>query len=78
MQSSLNTRDYSKSEREPLDHSNLRGLLTLLICSAIIIAVAYGAMLALTSPDGWVAQAVHTSFQLEDTHAAATAANPLD
>jgi hypothetical protein len=45
------------SPKRSLSHSrvdeNLRGLLILIAASAALVAIAYGAMMALTSPGGW-------------------------
>lgn len=65
MQTSLNARDHDRYETE--HHSNLRGLLTLLACSILLIGLAYVAMILLTSPDGLVTQATLTSFQGGET-----------
>ena len=64
MHTSLNARDHGRYETE--DHSNLRGLFTLIVCAALLIGLAYGSMVLLTSPDGWVAEATLTSFRGEE------------
>lgn len=37
-------------------NENLRGLIVLAGASAALVAIAYGAMMALTSPGGWAAK----------------------
>ena len=61
MHTSLNARDHDRYETE--HHSNLRGLITLLVCAMLLIGLAYAAMVLLTSPDSWVAEATLTSFR---------------
>lgn len=60
MMTSLNARDHDKHEAG--EHSNLRGVLTLMVCSGLLVGMAYVAMVLLTSPDGWVADATLTTF----------------
>ena len=64
MHTSLNDRDHDRYEAE--NHSNLRGLFTLLACAALLVGLAYVSMIVLMSPDGWVAEATLTSFRGEE------------
>ena len=61
MTTSLTARDHDQYEAG--EHSNLRGIVTLLACSALLVGLAYLAMKFLTSPDGWVAEATLTTYQ---------------
>ncbi len=51
------SRDFDSEEP-----SGLRGFLTLVGCSAVMVAIAYAAMLALTSPEGWATRAAHVAM----------------
>ncbi len=62
MEPSLNARDHDHYDTH---HSGLRGVLTLLACSAALVGLVYAGMILLTSPDGLVTQATLTSFQGE-------------
>ncbi len=61
MTTSLNARDHEHYEAG--EHSNLRGIVTLVACSTLLVGLAFLAMKFLTSPEGWVAEATLTTYQ---------------
>jgi hypothetical protein len=51
---------------------NLRGLLILVAASAALVAIAYGAMIALTSPGGWAMKVAGQAVTAEEQSAVLT------
>ncbi len=75
MHTSLNARDHDHYETE--QHSNLRGLITLLVCAMLLVGLAYAAMIMLTAPDSWMAEATLTSFRGEAPATIVATAEPM-
>jgi hypothetical protein len=50
-------RDLDHGSRPFWLNENVRGAVILVLGVAALIGISYGAMMALTSPDGWVARA---------------------
>lgn len=52
---------HEEPARTPFDE-NFRGVLVVLIGSASLVGLAFGAMMMLTSPDGWVMKAANQAI----------------
>jgi hypothetical protein len=66
---SMSTKDVEHGEGRAWLSENVRGALIMVIGVAALIGISYGAMLVLTSPDGWVAQAARSATSGEQASA---------
>jgi hypothetical protein len=46
-------------------HDNLRGIVIMMLGAAGLVGLAFGAMVMLTSPDGWVTKAANSAISSE-------------
>ncbi|MBI1359687.1 MAG: hypothetical protein GC155_05315 [Alphaproteobacteria bacterium] len=70
--SHLPTAHPRQDDRHPHEYGPIQGACVVLAGSALIVGLAFGAMLALTGPDGWITKATRT-VMLGDTGAVMTA-----
>ena len=55
--------DHDRSRR----NDNIRGALVVVLGSAALVGLAFGAMVVLTAPDGWVTKAAKSAMSGEPT-----------
>jgi hypothetical protein len=61
--SHLSRQPRPSSEPGQRSYSALHGALVVAVGGALIVALAFGAMLALTGPDGWLTKAANTALR---------------
>jgi hypothetical protein len=66
------SRDSGLSERRKCEYSAMQGAFVVMVGCALIVGLAFGAMVALTGPDGWITRAANTAL-LGDSSAVLTA-----
>jgi hypothetical protein len=57
----MSTKDLEHGASRAWLNENVRGALVLVIGVALLIGISFGAMVVLTSPDGWVTKAARSA-----------------
>jgi hypothetical protein len=54
--------DIGAEDHKPRDYGPLQGAVVVVVGSALFIGLAFGAMVALTGPNGWATRAANTAL----------------
>lgn len=57
----LKSSHHNEADDRPLIDENLRGIIIVVLGSIALVGAAYGAMVALTGPDGWATRMANTA-----------------